>query len=75
MIDTHIEHGYARKLTPEEAKHTTPVTNYLPHHDVYNPNKPGKTRVVQDAAARYRGVCLNDKLLTGPDILNSLVSV
>ena len=48
---------------------TTSKTWYLPHHAVLSPNKPGKVRVVFDAAS------LNDKLLTGPDLLNNLVGI
>ena len=53
----------------------TPKTWYLPHHVVLNPNKPGKVRVVFDAASKFDGVSLNDKLLTGPDLLNNLVGI
>ena len=60
VIKTHVESGYARKMSPQEIVRTGPVTNYLPHHDVYNVNKPNKTRVVQDATAKYKGTCLND---------------
>jgi len=35
----------------------------------------GKFRVAHDCAARYQGVALNDKLLQGPDLTNSLVGV
>ena len=48
---------------------------YLPHHGVNHPSKPDKTRVVFDCSARYAGVSLNDKLLQGPDLTNSLVGV
>ena len=46
---------------------------YLPHHPVLNPNKPGKVRRVCNAASKYKEVCLNDKLLAGPDLLHGLI--
>ena len=48
---------------------------YLPHHPVQNPNKPGKIRRVANAASKYRGQSLNSNLLTGPDLLNSLLGI
>ena len=46
-----------------------------PHHPVQNSNKPGKIRRVADAASKYRGQSLNSNLLTGPDLLNSLLGI
>ena len=54
---------------------TTSKTWYLPHHAVLNPIKPGKVCVVFDAASKFDGVSLNDKLLTGPDLLHNLVGI
>ena len=71
-IQTYIEKGFARKLTPTEASTDGPTTWYLPHFDVHNPNKPGKWRLVFDAASKCQGVSLNDKLIQGPDLLNPL---
>lgn len=48
---------------------------YIPHHGIYHPQKPDKLRVVFDASAKYRGTSLNDHLLSGPDLLNSLNGV
>jgi hypothetical protein len=42
---------------------------------VYHPQKPDKIRVVFDCSARYRGTSLNDQLLQGPDLTNSLAGV
>ena len=50
-------------------------TWYLPHHPVFHPQKPGKVRVVFDAAAKYKGKGLNKELFTGPDLLSSVVGV
>ena len=65
----------ARKMTSAEANKVSPKTWMLPIHPVTNPNKPGKVRLTNDAAAEYGGVSLNKSLLTGPDLLNSLVGV
>ena len=37
------------------------------------PNKPDKVRRVCNAAALYKDVCLDDKLLAGPDLLHRLI--
>ena len=47
---------------------------YLPHHSVVHPTK-GKTRVVFDCAAKRGGVCLNDLVLPGPNLMNRLDDV
>ncbi len=48
---------------------------YLPTFGVYHPQKPNQIRVVFDSSAQYSGVSLNDVLLTGPDLNNSLLGV
>ena len=64
VMNDYVTKGHAQRMTQEEAKATTSKTWYLPHHAVVNPNKPGKVRVVFDAASKFDGVSLNDKLLT-----------
>jgi hypothetical protein len=69
-----VEKGYAREVTePGEVKQGR--TWYLPHFAVKNPNKPGKIRVVFDAAAQFRGTSLNEEPFTGPDLLTSLIGI
>ncbi|XP_073964374.1 uncharacterized protein [Choristoneura fumiferana] len=63
--------GYAEPAPP----HRAPRVWYLPHFAVLNPAKPDKVRIVHDAAAKTRGVSLNDRLLTGPDLLQPLPGV
>ena len=48
---------------------------YLPHHPVKHPHKPGKVGRVCKAASMFKGVSLNDKLLSGPYLLRNLVGI
>ena len=74
-INEYISKGYARRLSQEEANRTSLITNYVPCHGIQNPNKPGKLRVRFDTATYFNNSCLNDHLLTGPDLLNNLVGI
>lgn len=71
----YVEKGYIRELTKAEERATYSRVWYLPIFPVYNANKPGKLRIVWDAAAVARGSSLNSFLLKGPDQVASLVAV
>ncbi|KAL0961640.1 hypothetical protein UPYG_G00353580 [Umbra pygmaea] len=67
-----IKKGNAEPASPMTGQQTT---WYIPHHGVFHPKKPEKLRVVFDCSAKFCGVSLNDTLLTGPDLINSLFGV
>lgn len=70
-----FDSGYAREL--DEKDLSTPYKHvwYLSHFGEQNPNKPEKLRLVFDCAGKVKRVCLNDFLLTGPDLYNSLLGM
>nr|CAB3263161.1 uncharacterized protein LOC104265735 [Phallusia mammillata] len=74
-MQSYLEKGYAREIPREEIESVDGVCWYLPHHPVLHPRKPDKVRVVFDCAAKHKGVSLNDVLMQGPDLVNSLVGV
>ena len=65
-----VTNGYAEKAEQT----STGNVWYIPHHAVYHPSK-GTIRVVFDCPAKFQGICLNDELLSGPDLTNSLLGV
>ncbi|XP_062534847.1 uncharacterized protein LOC134204027 [Armigeres subalbatus] len=71
-MEDYKQKGYIRKLSNEEIQAKHDRVWYLPLFPVFNPNKPGKVRIVWDAAAETNGVSLNSMLLKGPDLLTPL---
>ncbi|XP_052762425.1 uncharacterized protein LOC128205058 [Mya arenaria] len=72
FMENILEKGHA-----EEAPPLLPGEEhlYLPIFGVYHPKKVDQIRVVFDSSAKYEGVSLNDLLLSGPDLTNSLLGV
>nr|XP_055053880.1 uncharacterized protein LOC129439016 [Misgurnus anguillicaudatus] len=67
-----LDNGHAEVAPPlKEGKEHW----YLPTFGVYHPQKPGQIRVVFDSSAEYDGVSLNNVLLRGPDLNNTLLGV
>ena len=71
----YIKKGYARKLSDKEVNTISPRLNYILHHSVTNINKPNTLRIVFNAAAKFSNTSLNQHLLKGPDLLNSLIGI
>ncbi|XP_075253240.1 uncharacterized protein LOC142345042 [Convolutriloba macropyga] len=75
-IKTDHAKGFVRELALVEIESTAKCPQwYLPHHPAAKPHKPKKVRRVCNAAAKYTGISLNDKLMPGPDLLNSLLGI
>ena len=74
QMNEFIREGQVRQVVKREVPRELPVY-YLPLHVVTRPDKPGKFRLCQDAASKVAGTCLNDLLLSGPDLVNRLVGV
>lgn len=67
-----FQSGHAEETPPlkPEEEHW-----YLPCFGVYHPKKSSQIRVVFDSSAQHKGLSLNQVLLTGPDLNNSLIGV
>ncbi|XP_059612589.1 uncharacterized protein LOC132259062 [Phlebotomus argentipes] len=68
----YLNEGYMIPLEESDSAVPAEETWYLPHFGVMNPNKPGKLRIVLDAAAEVNGVSLNKRLVSGPDLTTYL---
>jgi hypothetical protein len=69
-----LEKGYAERVQSIDMKADGHAW-YLPHHPVFNKNKPEKVRIVFDCAATLQGASLNTEVLQGPDLTNTLLGV
>ena len=69
LIADMIAKGYTRS---EDNNGKLAKTLYISHHEVVNPAKPGKFRVVFDSSEEYRGTSLNNQLISGPELISKL---
>ena len=73
LMRSHLKNGYIR--VADDSCGEDGRKWFLPVFNVHNPAKPGKVRLVFDCAAKFEGVSLNDRLLSGPDLTAPLVMV
>ena len=71
-MDDMLAKGHAKKSTSPAL---LGKTWHIPHHGVFNLNKPGKIRMVFDCSAEVGGESINRNLMTGHDITNQLIGV
>ena len=69
-----IDCGYAERV-PDHELQTPPRQWYIPHQPVLSAKKPNEVRVVHDCASIPGDKSLNNFLMKGPDLMNSLVGV
>ena len=67
-----LSQGYCEEVPPSQYDESHAW--FIPHHGVYHAVKK-KLRVVFDCSARFKGISINDCLLSGPDLTNSLFGV
>ena len=75
FVNDIIAKGYAQRVPIELLTPTPGKVWYLSHHGVYHPKNPGKIWVVFNCSAKFQGISLDDCLMQGPDLTNSLVCV
>lgn len=64
--------GHAGPAEPLEKKQEC---WYLPLFGVYHPKKPDQMRGMVDSSVTYNGTSMNDVLLQGPGLTNSLFGI
>ncbi|KAK0144244.1 hypothetical protein N1851_017386 [Merluccius polli] len=79
MKDHYVEF-MEKMFSKSNAEHAPPISAgqecwYLPSFGIYHPQKQGKIWIVFDSSAQCNNVSLNDVLLKGPDLNNTLVGV
>ena len=72
VFDSYLTAGHVEPIT--SSSNVSSAINYIPIFPVYNEQK-NKTRLVFDSSASFNGASLNNALMQGPDLNNSLVGV
>ena len=67
-----FQNGYTLVLKPNEMKRVEERIWYQCHHCAHT---SGKFRIGFDCTARYDGASLNDKLMKGSNLSNTLIGV
>ena len=76
VISQYTANNWAIPLSEEDLKADTKPVYYLPHHEVYRPDKKSTPlRVVFDPASPYHGVSLNAFLFKVPGLIGNLLGV
>lgn len=74
FMEDMLKKGYAEKVPKQDLLKPQNNIYYLTHFGVRHKTKH-KLRIVFDASLKCQGVSLNDVLLQGPDLANSLIGV
>ncbi|XP_068204704.1 uncharacterized protein [Palaemon carinicauda] len=74
QMEKYTDKGYAERVPVSQLDREDGRVWLMPHHSVRHPVKQ-KDRVVFDLKARHRGTSLNEHLMQGPDLTNSLTGV
>ena len=70
-MQAYIDRGHVERVPSQTRYVDAGAYWFLPILPVFHPEKES-VRLVFDAAAKFKGTCLNDKLLCGPDLNNTL---
>lgn len=73
QIKNLLDKNYARELTEEEIKTTSNKSYYNPIFFIFPKNK--RMRMIWDLAAKVEGKSINDHLVAGPNLYNSLLQI
>ncbi|XP_068224972.1 uncharacterized protein [Palaemon carinicauda] len=74
QMEKYTDKGYTERVPVSQLDKKDGRVWLMPHHSVRHPIKQ-KNRVVFDLKARHRGTSLNEHLMQGPDLTNSLTGV